>query len=78
MKEISRMVVGLIAVRIMKHNESQWYEMFESNTSNRLEVTKWRRIDATKLHLLRFDRRIEDWLNQHNNSEDNGLQFPNE
>ncbi|HVG42599.1 MAG TPA: hypothetical protein VM888_13385 [Chitinophagaceae bacterium] len=76
MKEVSRIVVGLIALRIMNDGENQWYEMFESSTSNRMQVTKWKRIDVTKLHQLSFDRRIEDWLKQHNNSEDNVLQFP--
>jgi hypothetical protein len=77
MKEVSRIVIGLIALRIMKNGESQWFEIFESNKRNRLEVTKWKRIVATKLHQLSFDSRVEDWLKQHKNSEDNILLFPN-
>ena len=67
MKEINRIVVGLVALRLMKDSEKQWCEVFEFN--------KWKRIDSDRLHQLSFDQRVTDWLYQHNNSENNNVNF---
>jgi hypothetical protein len=67
MKEINRIVIGLVALRLMEDSEKRWYEIFESN--------KWNRIDSDRLHQLSFDQRVIDWLYQQNNSEKNNVIF---
>jgi hypothetical protein len=76
MKEVNRIVVGLVALRLMKDGETQQYEIFESNKMNKLDKTEWKKIDLTRLHQLSFDKRVQDWINQHKNSDDNVLNFP--
>ena len=68
MKEVSRIVVDLIELRIMKGDQVQCCEIFESGT--------WNRISAVKLHQLSFDKRVYDWLSQHLNSTDNIQKLP--
>ncbi len=61
MEEVNRIVVDSIELRIMKGNQGQWCEIFESG--------RWDRISATKLHELSFDKRVYDWINQQHNSQ---------
>jgi uncharacterized membrane protein YgaE (UPF0421/DUF939 family) len=68
MKEVNSIVVDSIELRIMKGNQSQWCEIFESG--------KWSRMSAVKLHQLSFDKKVYDWLNQHLNSTDNIQNLP--
>jgi hypothetical protein len=68
MKEVSRIVVDLIELRMIKGDQVQWCEIFESG--------RWNRISAVKLHQLSFDKRVYDWLNQHLNSTDNIQKLP--
>lgn len=68
MKEINRIVVDLIELRIMKDDQVQWCEIFESD--------RWRQVSAIELHQLSFDKRVYDWLNQHFNSTDNIKKLP--
>ena len=52
-------MVDSTELRIMKGNQGQWCEIFESD--------KWSRMSAVKLHQLSFDKKVYDWLNQHLN-----------
>jgi predicted nucleotidyltransferase len=76
MKEISRIVIGLVALRLMRNGETRWYEIFESDKTNGQDENEWKRINPTRLHQLSFDARVYDWLNQHKNFKDNVLEFP--
>jgi hypothetical protein len=40
MKEVNRIVVGLVALRLMKDGETQQYEIFESNKMNKLDKNR--------------------------------------
>ena len=68
MKEINRIVVDLIELRIMKGDQVQWCEIFESD--------RWRQVSAIELHQLSFDKRIYGWLNQYLHSTDNIQTLP--
>jgi hypothetical protein len=60
MKEVSRIVVGLTALRIIQNEENYSCEMFQSS--------EWIELSPTKVHQLSFDKKICDWLNQHYHS----------
>jgi hypothetical protein len=68
MKEINRIVVDLIELRIMKDDQMQWCEIFESDS--------WRQVSAIELHQLSFNKIVYDWLNQHLNSTDSIQKLP--
>lgn len=57
MKEVSKILIGSIELRLMKNAEYRYIEIFESG--------KWSKITATKLHQLSFDKKVENWLNNH-------------
>ncbi len=60
-KEITRIDVGLITLRVVQVGESLFCEKFESN--------KWNKLTPLKLHELSFNKRIYEWLNKHYNSQ---------
>jgi hypothetical protein len=70
MEEVNRIVVDSIELRIMKDNQRQWCEIFESGS--------WNRITAVKLHELSFDKRIYGWLDQHLKSTGNIQKLPDD
>lgn len=68
MKEISRIVVGITALRLVEENGVSRCERFENGN--------WTKLTPTKLQELSFDRRIQEWLDNHYHSDkDNVLSF---
>jgi hypothetical protein len=67
MKELNRIVVDFVELRVIKDNGSQWCEI--------LEAGKWIRASAANLHLLSNDKKIHNWLNQHFYSPNITLKF---
>jgi hypothetical protein len=57
LKEISRIVIGIIALRIVQNGESVYFEKFDSN--------KWAKISSSQIQELFSNKEIRKWLEKH-------------
>jgi hypothetical protein len=64
-KEISRLVIGILALRIVQKAESVYCERFAAG--------KWNRLSANELHELFFDKKIRLWFETHSQSSNDNL-----
>ncbi len=68
MKEISRLVFGMIALRVVEGVDSRRYcEIFESG--------RWASLSSAKAQEISSKEIIKKWLDEHYTSEDNVLKF---
>jgi hypothetical protein len=56
MKEISRIVSGLNALRLVEDKEKRWCEVFESG--------EWAKLTPARIQMSDFDKKVKDWLEQ--------------
>lgn len=54
--EISRLVVGIIAVRLVQNDDAVYFEKIEAN--------KWIQISPAQLQELSSDKKIQNWINK--------------